>query len=136
MKWLFILLALIVVCGPAWASGRADFARYQVIITRQPFGSPPVEPAPPPPPPSRMADSFISHISLCGITRHPVFGLRVAFVDRAGKRFGYLRVGEEQNGIRVVEADFARGSALLRKGEEAYWLNLAGQVTAAPSSGP
>lgn len=118
----------------ATRSNNAD--RFQVIITRKPFGALPekpivsVEAALPPPEPlvdphAPPPGAFIEKLRICAMTETD-FGLRVGIVDLGSKPQSvyFLYAGEAENGIEVVEANYADESVLLRKDDEAYWLGM------------
>lgn len=50
--------------------------------------------------------------------------LLVGYVNKESARSCLLRVGRSEDGVTLVDADFARGAALLKKGSEMYWLYL------------
>ena len=113
---------------------QAGYDRYDVILKRKPFGALPERPvesavaAPPevlvdPENPPRGA--FIESLRICALTETD-FGLRVGIVDIKSKPQAvyFLYPGESENGLMVMEADFPGERALLRKGEEAYWLGM------------
>jgi len=106
-----------------------DFSRYEVILSRKPFGKPPPrpsaankKPAKPPAPP------FTKDLKMCAIT-DTMYGVRVGIVNLAVKpaRSYYLRVGESEDGITLLDADFESGAALLRKGSEEHWIYMSGK---------
>jgi len=119
-----------------------DFARYKVIVDRQPFGEPPQEavaavpaqPPPPPPPP------FTKSLRLCGIANDGS-ETYVAFIDVGvnPNESYYLRVGGDgRNGITVLQADLSAGKVLLKKESEEQWLAMdespgAGAVPSLPA---
>lgn len=125
----------------------ADFTRYQVILDRMPFG---VEAVPPPPGtplgtngrPLPPPDSFTKTLKMCAVTRHALTGrLEVGFVDTASKKNYFIAVGDTEDGITVVEADYDAETALLRKGDQEGKLTMSdvASMTAAagqPTGGP
>ena len=113
---------------------RAGYERYDVILKRKPFGVLPDRPlvstaeAPAAPiidPENPPRGAFIESLRICALTETD-FGLRVGIVDIKSKPEAvyFLYPGESDGGITVVEADFPGERALLRKGEEAYWLGM------------
>lgn len=129
MKTLLGLTFALVIAGTAPVasalSEAPNFERYQVILTRLPFGAEAVIPSgpaviiPPGPPP----ESFTKNIKMCAMTRHKTTGkLQVGLVDAATRKSYFLKVGEEEDGILIVEADYDGSKALLRKGEEEAWI--------------
>jgi len=130
-----ITLAVSTACGAVVQ----DFARYEVILERRPFGEAPSE--------SEHAEemhaavpvgpSFVDSLSMCAITAGGG-AMRVGFVDTKAKppRTYFLFVGESEDGIEVVEVDYEAETALLRKGGEERILRMAGSIgSAAMSSG-
>jgi hypothetical protein len=103
--------ALAVVAAAAWgAVDYSDFGRYDVILSRKPFGVPP----PPPPPPADQAvapppgpPAFVKNLRLCALTETK-YGLKVGFLDITKKppKSYYLRVGQNEDGIEVADADY------------------------------
>lgn len=116
-------------------------ARYQIILSRQPFGDPgrtqaAQEPAPTPP-----AESFAKHLRMCAITES-AHGIRVGIVDIRSDppKSYYLGIGDREDDIEVVDAHFEREAVLLRRGSEEVWLQMDGGAVvgmgAGPSAGP
>ncbi|MDE0839997.1 MAG: hypothetical protein OSB41_13220 [Kiritimatiellae bacterium] len=114
---------------------RGSYDRYQPIVDRKPFGALPEKPVATgavvvPPEPQFDADNppkgaFIETLRICAMTETD-FGLRVGIVDIKSKPQAvyFLYAGESENGIAVVEADYANERALLRKNDETYWLGM------------
>lgn len=134
------LVILALVCVAARGEGNAAFARYQVILDRMPFGK---EPSPealaaaaaqalPP------RDPFTKNLKMCAVTRNLMTGkLQVGLTDAASKKNYFLGVGETEDGITVVEADYDGEKALLRKGDEEAWMGMndaAAMVTVASAA--
>lgn len=102
-----------------------DFARYQGILDRKPFGEPP-------PDPSQMtnamavADLFTKTLKMVAIKQEQNGRIRVGFVNQAaGNKSYYLMVGEtSSDGIELVDADFELESALLKKGSQSNWIYM------------
>jgi hypothetical protein len=127
----FCLCLLGVFCaGSAWAA--YDFARYAVILERQPFGEPPpANMAPAQPVNTAPVRSFVQELKvrMCAITEHPDFGVRVGLAAQASPgsketRNYYMRIGETQGGITLVDADVEEEAALLKHGGEEVWLSM------------
>jgi hypothetical protein len=133
MNLCVVCAALALAAEAALASGKIDFSRYDVILSRKPFGEPPAEATAQPAVPAAAA--FVKDIRMCAITESVEFGIRVGFVDIAAKKNYYLRVGDTEDGIQLVDADYEKEAALLQKGSESYWINMTGQVNPG-SSGP
>ncbi len=131
----------VAVLSAAVAAGAASvpFSRYEVILARKPFGEPPppvpsasagaVAPAPPPPP------SFAKELRLCGLTQSPRWGITAGLVDIRTQKGYLLRVGETDDEIELVDADFDAGAVKLRKGQDTQWLYLEGSAGAAAAQG-
>lgn len=121
MAWLTLQSAL---------AARTDLGRYAVILERMPFGEPPPAVAAPPPAPvaqprAPAADSFIKALRMCAITENDA-GTRVGLVDIKSKpqKTYFLYVGEQEDGLLLVEADYATERAKLRKDGEEYWISM------------
>ena len=118
----------------AVASPYADFTRYQVIIDSELFGE-----APPPAPtlaPVAAAPAvvppFVKNYRMCAITDDSL-GVRVGFINVKSKpeRSYFLRVGDSEDGIELVEADYEREAALLRSEGKEAWIYMDGEPEAA-----
>jgi hypothetical protein len=131
MRVRITVFAVGILCQAAFAAAKVDFSRYEVILARKPFGEPPAEAAPAPA--ATAATSFIKDIRMSLLTEHPEFGIRVGFVDLAAKKNYFLSVGDTEDGIQVVDADYEKEAAKLQKGADAFWINMTGQVN--PGSG-
>ena len=102
----------------SWAP--PSFDRYDSILSRMPFGQPPLvaanatnaatSAAPPPPP-------FVSKLSLCAINRTPAGPIAVGFTDASTNppRGYYLNVGEDEDGYSVLSADIDQELATISK---------------------
>ncbi len=135
---ILILLAATVLLASSYdaSATRSNAERYQVILDRKPFGALPKKPvvstgeALPPPEPlvdphSPPPGAFTEKLRICAMTETD-FGLRVGIVDLGSKPQAvyFLYPGEAENGIEVVEANYAEESVLLQKAGEAYWLGM------------
>ena len=121
-----LLPTVLVFCGSAAA---ASFERYKVIVERHPFAAAVESES------ETMQDvvtvtkppAFVQDLRLCAITAGPG-GTKVGFVNTRSKKplaGYYLFVGEtSEDGIELVQADYDKGAALLRKGGEQYWLYM------------
>ena len=103
-----------------------DFKRYRIILERKPFGDFDAAAAaaaaananiiPP-----ALLPNFAKNYSMCASTDS--YGeIMVGFIDKgkkSGTQYYYLRVGEENDGVTLVAADYANESAtLLREGQK------------------
>ncbi len=141
MKTVFHTISVLAFCVTAavsYALAQAPgFDRYEVILDRMPFGS---EPADPPPgqagnQPLTLAESFAKNLKMCAITHHVISGkLQVGLIDNATKKNYFLKIGDEEDGMTVVDADYEGERVLLRKGADEVWLGMndvSGAVTVA-----
>ncbi len=123
-----LLVILVLVCVAARGEGTIDFARYQVIIDRKPFGNEPSPEALAAAAASQAQasrESFAKHLKMSAVTRNLLNGkLQVGFMDSAAKKNYFLSAGESEDGITVVEVDYDREKALLRKEGEEVWLGM------------
>jgi hypothetical protein len=117
--------------GAVTKPGAESFDKYQVILDRQPFSAPEPEkvPGPPSPPPE-----WTTQLRLCGITFSESAGLRVGIVDQKTQKSYYLRIGDEEDGILVVDADIRDEFAVVQKEGVEQRLNLNGTSAAAGSA--
>lgn len=137
MKFASVILGL--VCAVAWSSEAiTDMGKYQVILDRMPFGEEPT--------PESIAaaaaqaqpprESFTKNLKMCALTRNFLSGkVQVGLTDAVSKKSYFLGVGESEDGIDVVEVDYDREKALLRRGGEEAWMGMndvSQPVTAAP----
>ncbi len=106
-----------------------DFNRYKIILERKPFGDFDALALVPEPvqDPIKLPD-FAKHYAMVAITDS--YGeIMVGFIDKAKKgdeKYYYLRVGETQDGITLVEADYANESAKLSKDGHEFWIDMMG----------
>jgi hypothetical protein len=118
-----------------WGMASTDFSRYAIIIERRPFASVEPEVAEVIPEVVTVAKppAFVKDLRMCAITERQD-GLRVGFVNKRKKQAAayFLRVGESEDGIELVDADYMKKGALLRKGGEQYWMYM-GDVPAKSS---
>jgi len=136
------VVILVLACLAARGEGNAGFARYQVILDRMPFGAEPspeaLAAAAAQAAPAR--DPFTKNLKMCAVTRNLLTGkLQVGLMDAGSKKNYFLGVGETEDGITVVDADYEKEKALLRKDGEEAWLSMsdvATMVTVAPAPTP
>ena len=132
-----VAIALTSVLVPPSAGMTVDRSRYNIILTRKPFGQPPplkasseYEPVPLAPPPS-----FVKTLHMCAITEVPGIGIRVGIVKKTApqKSYSWL-VGESEDGFTLLEADFVKESALLEKDGEQAWISMNDSSASSPAS--
>lgn len=116
------LTILLLLC--ATLSGLAkeeDFARYQLIIDKHPFGEEPPEAETTLVP---FNESFAKDLRLSMLYEGPDGDVRAGVVDVANDKNYTLKIGESINSIELVEADIDAEEALLRKGSEVALFKL------------
>ncbi len=120
-----VLMVVSVEAGPEMR----DFSRYQVIITRRPFGAPPVRAGTRVRPPPAVADPFKNY-RLVGITRGDADDVSVGIVDIGSNpaKSIFLNLGSSDQDLMLVDADFELEGALIRKGRDEKWLYLGGSM--------
>ncbi len=97
------------------------FNRYQLIIDKHPFGEEPPEAETVQ---ISLTQSFAKNLRLSMIFEGPDGDVRVGVVDAASKKSYILHMGEEEDGLELVEADLRASEALLRKGNEVALFKL------------
>jgi hypothetical protein len=116
-----------------------DFSRYEVILDRRPFGEAPsdAELAAAAAPVIPAGPSFVDSLQMCAITDGGG-ALRVGFLDMKTNppKTYFLFVGESEDGIEVVSADYDAETALLRKGAEERVLAMATGMASSPQPPP
>ncbi len=126
---LSILLALLP-CSNAESTIPApalqNFDRYVVILERKPFGAEALPQAAVEPPKISPDKSFTAKYRIAAVTRDDNGVLRVGLVDVKTKQSVMLGVGESIEGIEVVEADYVKERARLRRDPEDYWVSMSG----------
>ena len=99
----------------AGAVRNADFSPYEIILSRKPFGAPPV--VPPGNANVRPVKPFIDDWRMCAITEDEA-GTRVGLINIKDNSSYFLYIGEIDGGVELVDADYETESATLRKGNE------------------
>ena len=124
-KSIWIALILLGVIGAEAAP--YSFDRYQVILDRKPFGEPPpapvVQAAPVIP---AVAPSFARTLRLSMIIKEDTGDLKVGIVNLSDNSVLALHVGDIENGIELVSADYDEDEAVLRKGTEMALIKMTG----------
>ncbi|MBL7076465.1 MAG: hypothetical protein ISS31_03240 [Kiritimatiellae bacterium] len=134
---LAVLVVLATVTVAPAALQQFAFDRYQPILDRQPFGE--VQPDPSATAQKLtgpVAPPFTKDLTMCAITEDDS-GIQVGFVNVAMKppKSYFLRIGEMEDFIELVDADYIEEMALLRKGEEEHWISMAGPGMSASGGG-
>ncbi len=133
---LHIVCVAILIGSVTTSAGRQEFSRYLVILDRRPFGEAPQDAGPTAGDQADQAGpSFADSLQMCAITAVGE-SLRVGFVDTRSKppKTYYLFVGESEDGIQVVDADYDAETALLRKSGVERSLAMGGSVQASSVS--
>ena len=121
----------------------SERSRYDIILKKQPFGAPPpvnkrsadVQPEIEKPKP--LSQSFARNLRLVAV-RKSSRGTRVGFIDIKSKSGGsyLLYVGQQRDGITVVDADYEEEKALLEKDGEEHWIYMDGKEGIAGTTAP
>jgi hypothetical protein len=127
MKWSVVILAgMVAAPGAAWSSPSRTFADYEVILARKPFGTPP-ERVQEPERVIPVHESFAAQMVLSGIYELDDGNLRVAVVDKKDNSYFSLMVGEKgDGGVELLDADYEKEEAVLKKGDEVVVLRMSG----------
>ena len=127
MKWILSMaVGLIAAAAVEAAPSVRPFDDYQVILDRKPFGAPP-DPSSMPEKVVPVSESFAAQMVLSGIYELDDGNLRVAVVDNKDKSYFTLMVGEKnESGIELIDVDYEKGEAVLKKAEEVVVLNMNG----------
>jgi hypothetical protein len=146
--WAIVVAGMLGLEGLAMAATKVDFSRYDVILTRKPFGEPPAEPVAPVKvePPKPVAPPFTKTLRLMGITEYEG-GIRVGILDITAKPpktyFFELRDNQPENdvqdGLELLDAHFEDGWVLLRRNGIEEKLTMSGgdpggEAPAAPAA--
>jgi hypothetical protein len=133
-------LLLVTVANLASGLTTTDFSRYEVILQRRPFGEAPADSLTAslsPTPVVQAGPSFADRIQLCALTqRGDTYS--VGIVDNAQKpaRTYFLRVGESEDGIQVLDVDYADERVLLRKSTDERWVDMNGIASGGRGASP
>ncbi len=113
-----------------------DFGRFQIILDRRPFGDAPA-PEAAPEPERTTGPSFADQLQLVAMT---IRGgdIRVGLVDGSVRppRTYFLFVGDEENGLRVVDADYEAETALVARDGDQRVLRMGGSGGTRPRATP
>jgi hypothetical protein len=123
----------------ATGTEQADFSRYQIIIEKNLFGEPVIDPVPvagglpvlPPPPPIAQT------LRVCGIHEEGDSAW-VALVDLGTNpnQSSYTKVGDDNGyGVKVLEVDLVGARVFVSKGDKKEWLSMEQTAAATPSAG-
>lgn len=116
------LLAALETAGPADATA---FSRYQLILDKKPFGFTAEATAKNTPAANANQPPLANGFKLVALEKDDESGMvKAGIVDAAGKKSYYLTIGEEEDGLKLVDADFAGDRALIHKGDQEEWLAM------------
>ncbi len=138
---LLYIVGVLVVLGITSARGVvvSDFGRYEIILQRRPFGEAPpeVDLAASATPVIPAGPSFVDALTMCAITAGGG-AVRVGFVDAKSTppKTYFLFVGESEDGIQVVEANYEEETVTLRKDGDTRLLRMGGGAARAVASAP
>ena len=123
-------LAVPPVCGPVWAA--VDFNHFQTIIDRKPFGSE-VSPQAPGTGPDGVAaneEPFVKALKISAFVRDKETGvLQVGLVNTKPAGSYLMVVGQTEDGVTLVAADYEREKVALRQDGKTFWLSMDGTAT-------
>jgi hypothetical protein len=98
-----------------------DFSKYQVILDRKPFG---VAPLPEVAQPIFTPEnSFAKALRMCALLEDDN-GIRIGLIDQSSNKNFFLSVGQTEEGIELVSADYEDEEAVIRKGVEMAVIKL------------
>lgn len=98
-----------------------DFSKYQVILDRKPFGV-----APPPEVAAAVftpENSFAKTLRMCALLEDDN-GIRIGLIDQSNNKNFFLSVGQTEEGVELVSADYEDEEAVIRKGAEMAVIKL------------
>lgn len=98
-----------------------DFSKYQVILDRKPFGV-----APPPEstaPVFTPENSFAKTLRMCALLEDDN-GIRIGLIDQSNNKNFFLSVGQTEEGVELVSANYEDEEAVIRKGAEMAVIKL------------
>lgn len=95
-----------------------SFERYRVILDRKPFGEPPPPPPAPPPQAIPAAQSFARNLRLVALVEDDDGNIEVGVMNTQNNSSFYLRIGEIEDGIELLSANYEEESAVLKKDAE------------------
>jgi len=99
-----------------------DWARYECIVARSPFGKKP-EPAPLVSAPLVPDVNLFENIQITALIIGDS-GIKVGFIDKNTQDNYLLAQGQAESGIQLVRADYDSESVLLRRNGAEQWLSM------------
>ena len=115
-------ILVIAVCAVSARADTPDFDKYQVILERKPFG---VAPPPESTAPAITAEnSFAKTLRMSALLELDDGTMKIGLIDQQSNKSFYLQVGESEEGIELVSADYDAEEAVVRKGAEMAVIKL------------
>lgn len=119
------------------AGATTGFERYEIILSRRPFGDPPEAASAAPPVPE--APPFTKDLRMVAISEvDGTYAVGFINIGVNPHKNHYLLVGETDDGIELVRADYDKEAALLRKDGVELWIDMSGTpatASATPAAG-
>lgn len=120
MKGFSITLTLL--CSVALSLAADEgFARYQLILDKQPFGQEPPEAETVQ---ISLNQSFARNLRLSMLFEGPDGDIRAGIIDAQNKKSYILRLDEDQDGLMLIEGDLSSSEAMVKKGNEVALFKL------------
>lgn len=116
-----VVILILLTCALSVKALDESFARYQVILDKNPFSEEPPEAETVQIP---LNQSFARHLRLSMLFEGPNGDLRAGVIDSEKKKNYILSVGENTEGLELIEADLSASEAMLRKGNEVALFKL------------
>jgi hypothetical protein len=134
-RWLAGAALVWLACAiPMPACAAADLGSYQAIIDRKPFGRAGDPASMIPTSTTLRVDSPLRDIKMCAIIESDDAPPRVGLQNLKTQKSYLLSVGDMEDGLELVEADFKAERALIRIDAEEQWVQIGGAAVAAPAS--
>lgn len=106
-----------------------DFERYQIILDRKPFGTAPPPEATAAPVPAQ--DSFAKNLRMSALLEMDDGTMKIGLIDQSSNKSFFLAVGDTEEGVELVSADYDKEEAVVRKGAEMAVIKLqSGEIQA------
>ena len=129
MKKTVFIAFLGLMAGLAGFGDAPGFDRYQIILDRKPFGT-----APPPEAAAQMVpptESFAKNLRMSALLELDDGTVKIGLIDQASGKNFFLAVGDTEEGIELVSADYEKEEAVVRKGAEMAVIKLqSGEIQA------
>lgn len=117
-------LAISGIAAPAGIS----FERYQVILERKPFGSETAPaPAGAPGSPAATAAAAVNALKMSAIIEDSAGKIVVGIFDPQQNASYMMKIGETENGIELLTADYSAERAQIRKDGFERWISMSGE---------